>query len=336
MSQSQDSLFKVAVVQAAPVFMDREATIDKACELVLEAAQRGARLVAFPESFIPSYPDWVWTVPAGEQDTLNELYAEFLASAVTIPSDPLDKLCRTARRAKAYVIVGVSERNNEASSASLYNTLVYIDAHGQILGKHRKLVPTAGERLVWAQGDGSTLALYNTPLGKLGGLCGWENYMPLARYTFYAGGVQIFVAPAWDRSEPWLSTLRHIAKEGRMYVLSASMPLSRDAIPDRYTFKRKFYTEDEDWINGGDSVIVNPNGDVIAGPVSRKQEILYAEIDPREMRGPKWTLDVAGHYARADVFQLLVNRQARQLILQADSPRPLEWFEEVRDSARGI
>jgi nitrilase len=328
--------FVVAVVQAAPVHMDSEATIDKACELILEAGRHGARLVAFPESFIPGYPDWVWAVPAGDEVILNELYAEFLANAVTIPSDAFDKVCRIARRAKTHVVVGVSERNSEASSGSLYNTLVYIDAQGQILGKHRKLVPTAAERLIWAQGDGSTLDVYNTPLGKLGGLIGWENYMPLARYAMYAWGVQIYVAATRDRGEPWLSTLRHIAQEGRMYVLSPCIVPSRDEAPGRNDSQPEFDREVGERTNAGSSVIVDPEGIIIAGPASKKQEMLYAEIDPRKMCGPKWMLDVAGHSARPDVFRLLVNRQVRELVSHENGARDQKGPETMNSSARGI
>jgi nitrilase len=306
--------FKVAAVQATPVFLDREATIDKACELITAAGSEGARLIVFPEAFIPSYPDWVWAIPSGEEDVLNELYAELLTNSVTIPSDATDRLCQAAKLANSYVVMGMSERNVEASGASLYNTLLYIDAQGEILGKHRKLVPTGGERLVWAQGDGSTLQVYDTPLGKLGGLICWENYMPLARYTMYAWGTQIYVAATWDRGQPWLSTLRHIAKEGRVYVIGCCIAMRKDDIPDRYSMKQKFYAEADEWINIGDSAIVNPEGEFIAGPVRKQEEILYAELDPRMMQGPKWMLDVAGHYARPDVFQLTVNMEVRQMI----------------------
>ncbi len=306
--------FKVAAVQATPEYLDREATIDKACDLIATAGGEGARLVVFPEAFIPAYPDWVWAIPSGEEGVLNELYAELLSNAVTIPSDATDRLCRAAKLANAYVVMGMSERNAEASGASLYNTLLYIDAQGQILGKHRKLVPTGGERLVWAQGDGSTLQVYDTPLGKLGGLICWENYMPLARYTMYAWGTQIYVAATWDRGQPWLSTLRHIAKEGRVYVIGCCIAMRKDDIPDHYEMKQKFYAEADEWINIGDSAIVNPEGQFIAGPVRKQEEILYAEIDPRMVQGPKWMLDVAGHYARPDVFQLTVHTDVRQMI----------------------
>jgi len=305
---------KIAVVQATPVFLDREATVEKACHLIEEAGKNGARLAAFTESFIPAYPDWVWAVPAGEEGLLNELYAELLANAVEIPSPATQRLCQAAKRAKTNVVVGVNERNIEASGGSLYNTLLFISDQGDILGRHRKLVPTGGERLVWAQGDGSTLAVYDTSIGKLGGLICWENYMPLARYALYAWGVQIYVAATWDRGEPWLSTLRHIAKEGRMFVLGVGMALRKDDIPDRYSFKKRFYSQVGEWINEGGSAIVNPDGEFVAGPLLGQEGILYAEITPKEMRGPKWMLDVAGHYARPDVFQLTVNREKRNMI----------------------
>ena len=329
MPRTTDKTFRVAAVQATPVFLDRDATIDKACDLISRLGKEGAALGVFPEAFVPTYPDWVWAVPPGDQATLSDLYAELLANAVTIPSDATDKLCRAARQAKVSVVMGLNERNAEASGGSMYNTILYIDAQGNILGKHRKLVPTGAERLVWAQGDGSTLAVYDLPFGRVGGLICWENYMPLARYAMYAWGAQIYVAPTWDRGEPWLSTLRHIAKEGRVFVIGVCMAMRLSDIPDRYEFKKKYLAGRRDWINVGDSAIVNPDGQFIAGPVRMKEEVLYAEIDPRQMASPKWLLDVAGHYARPDVFQLTVHQDAREMLrisgdgaTQETKPRP--------------
>src|SRR5438874_1412265 len=159
------SPFKVAAVQATPIFLDREATVEKACGLIAQAGENGARIVAFPEAFIPAYPDWVWAVPAGQDGILADLYAELVANSVDIPGPATDRLCEAAAQAGVYVVMGLSERNIEASGSSLYNTILYIDDQGNIMGKHRKLVPTAGERLVWTQGDGSTLNAYDTPLG---------------------------------------------------------------------------------------------------------------------------------------------------------------------------
>jgi nitrilase len=303
----------IAAVQAAPIFLNREATVEKACGLIAEAGNRGARLIVLPEVFIPSYPDWVWAVPAGEGGLLEALYADLLANAVAVPSPATDMLCRAAQQAGAYVAIGINERNIEASGGSLYNTLLYISPEGQILGKHRKMVPTGGERLVWSQGDGSTLDVYDTPFGRLGGLTCWENYMPLARYSMYARGVQIYVAATWDRGEPWLSTLRHIATEGRMVVIGCSIALRAADIPDS-PLKKRFYAGASEWINVGDSAIVDPSGQFIAGPAHKKEEILYAEVDTQRLLGAKWMLDVAGHYARPDIFTLSVHTDARPML----------------------
>jgi len=314
------STFKIAVVQAAPVVLNREATVSKACELIAEAGRSGARLVVFPEAFIPTYPDWVWRIPPGQHRVLADMYAELLEQSVEIPGPVTEDLSQAARQAGVYVAMGLNERNAQASNASLYNTLLYIGPEGDLLGKHRKLVPTAPERMVWAQGDGSTLEVYDTSLGKLGGLICWENYMPLARYTLYAWGVQIYLAPTWDNGEPWLSTLRHIAKEGRAYVIGCSIAMRKQDIPDRFEFKAKYYSEVGEWINKGDSAIVSPDGKFVAGPLHAEEGILYAELDPRQMRGSKWNLDVAGHYARPDVFRLTVSKEDRPMIDVAQTP----------------
>ena len=314
------STFKIAVVRAAPVVLNREATVSKACELIAEAGRSGARLVVFPEAFIPTYPDWVWRIPPGQHRVLADMYAELLEQSVEIPSPVTERLSQAARQAGVYVAMGLNERNAQASNASLYNTLLYIGPEGDLLGAHRKLVPTAPERMVWAQGDGSTLEVYDTSLGKLGGLICWENYMPLARYTLYAWGVQIYLAPTWDNGEPWLSTLRHIAKEGRAYVIGCSIAMRKQDIPDRFEFKAKYYSEVGEWINKGDSAIVSPDGKFVAGPLHAEEGILYAELDPRQMRGSKWNLDVAGHYARPDVFRLTVSKEDRPMIDVAQTP----------------
>ncbi len=321
MSDARDAPFLVAAAQAAPVFLDRAATVDKACSLIAEAGARGARLIAFPEGFIPAYPFWVWFIPAGNTHALRELYSELLDQAVTVPSDATDRLCAAAREAGINVAVGINERNAEASGSTLYNSLLYIGADGRILGCHRKLVPTAGERLVHGQGDGSSLAAYDTDIGRVGGLICWENYMPLARYAMYAWGVQIYVAPTWDRGEPWISTLRHIAKEGRVYVLGCCSAMRRGDVPDRYTFKEKFLS-DAEWINPGDSTIIDPDGKFLVEPVKNREEILYAEIDPKQLRGPRWQLDVAGHYGRPDVFELTVRREPRPMMRVEEEKQP--------------
>lgn len=312
--------FTVAAVQATPIFLNRDATIEKACELIQEAGRGGARLVVFPEAFVPTYPDWVWAIPAGEAGLQSTLYAELLAQSVAIPSEATDRLCDAARDAQAYVVIGINEINAEASGASLYNTLLYISDQGQILGKHRKLVPTGAERLVWARGDGNTLEAYDTPLGKLSGLICWENYMPLARYALYAWGTQIYVAPTWDCSDSWLTALRHIAVEGRVLVIGCCTALRRSDIPDSFTWKERFYAGAQDWINVGNSAIVAPSGDFLAGPCREREEILYAELDTKMAQESKWMFDVAGHYARPDVFELVVHRPALPMVTMRDDP----------------
>jgi len=304
--------FLVAAVQISPAFLDREATIDRACDAIADAAARGARLVVFPEAFVPGYPLWVWSIAAGRTQDLRALYAELLDQSVTVPSPDVDRLCEAARSTGTYVAIGVNERNTEASGTSLFNSLLFIGAEGTILGVHRKLVPTAGERLVHAQGDGSTLTTYATPLGRIAGLVCWENYMPLARQALYDAGVHIYVAPTWDRGEPWLSTLRHIAKEGRVYVIGCGGAMRVEDIPDRFSFKTSVSVSADGWINPGDSVIVDPDGKVLAGPLHERQEILLAEVDPQRIVGPRWQLDVAGHYARPDVLALERRGRARR------------------------
>jgi nitrilase len=309
----------VSAVQAAPVFLNREETVEKACALISAASAKGAKLIVFPEAFIPTYPDWIWVIPPNQNRQLADLYGKLVEQSVTIPDASTDKLCQAARRARIHVVMGLNERSSDGSRTSLYNTLLYISDVGTILGKHRKLVPTAPERMIWAQGDGSTLEVYDTPFGKLGGLICWENYMPLARYTMYAGGTQIYVAATWDSGEPWLSTLRHIAKEGRVYVIGCCSAVNLKDIPDECEHKQLYTARKDEWVNVGDSVIVDPDGKFVAGPLNRSDEILYGEIDLLYATGSRWKLDVAGHYSRPDVFHLAVNREAHSQIRDVHS-----------------
>lgn len=300
--------FRVAAVQTAPVFMDKKATVDKACDLIHQAAGEGASLVVFPEAFISGYPDWVWILQPAKKALINDLYRELLESAVTIPDDSIDRLSIAAKKAGVYVTIGVNERNTEASNSSLYNTVMYMGPDGGILGKHRKLIPTGGERLMWSQGGGDTLVSFDTDVGRLGGLICWENFMPLARTAMYVKGVQIYVAPTWDSSETWQIAMRHIAREGGMFVISCAPCMKMDDVPDRYEFKQH-YPEGREWINKGNSCIVSPSGKTLAGPLEAEQSILYADIDLNEIPSQKWLYDVAGHYSRPDVFQFIVKTE---------------------------
>ena len=307
MNQTNQTI-KVAAAQSTPSFLNREKTVKKACDLILDAGKNGAKLIVFPEVYIPGYPDWVWVVPNSQAKQLNDLYVELIQNAISIPDESTQKLCQAAKKANIHVTIGLHEKNTESSNASLFNSLLFIDDQGEILGTHRKIVPTGGEKMIWAQGDGSTLHIFDTSMGKIGGLICWENYMPLARQAMYASGTQILVTPTWDKSEDWLSSLRYIAREGGLFVISCCMAIRRSDIPDRYEFKN-LYPTGRDWINTGNSCIINPRGEYISGPVEKKEEILYATIDLNEITASKRMFDAAGHYARPDIFKFVVDRK---------------------------
>lgn len=298
--------FKAAIAQLSPIFLDRDKTVEKACSAISEAGEHGAKLIVFPEAFISGYPDWVWLIPNSNGAALNELYIKLVENAVSVPDQATDQLCKAAKKAGINVVMGMNERNSESSGASLFNSLLFINDQGEIMGKHRKLIPTGGERLVWAQGKGDTLRSYQTTAGKLAGLICWENYMPLARTAIYESGAQILASPTWDKSPNWLQSMQHIAREGGLFVISTCMALRMDDIPDEYNFK-KLYPEGREWINTGNSCIIAPNGKILARPLEAEEGILYADIDLQQIIAAKRMFDVAGHYARTDLFNLSLN-----------------------------
>jgi nitrilase len=290
----------VAAVQAAPVFLDREATVERACELIADAAAAGARLVLLPEAFVPGYPDWVWRLPAwGDNGWYQRLYDQ----AVDIPGPVTERLGAAARAAGAWVAVGVNER---VSSGTLYNTLLYLNPEGEVAGIHRKLMPTGGERLVWGQGDGSTLSVLSTPFGRVGGLTCWENLMPLARAALYQQGIEIYLAPTWDNSDSWISTLRHIAREGRVFVVGTNTCLRGSEIPRSLPGAAEIYGGDDDWLARGNAAIIGPDGSVLAGPLVGEAGVLTAKLDLGALSAARREFDVIGHYARPDVFHLTI------------------------------
>jgi nitrilase len=302
-----EEVLKVAAAQLSPIFLNKEKTVDKACSAILEAGNNGAKLVVFPEAFISGYPDWVWLIPNSKKAELDELYLDLVNNAVSIPDSATQKLCEAARQAKINVVIGMSETNSERSHASLYNALLFIDDNGEILGKHRKLMATGGERLIWGQGDGNTMSTFDTSIGRLGGLICWENYMPLARNTMYEQGTQILALPTWDKSPNWLASLPVFAREGGIFIISTCMALKIEDIPDKYEFK-KLYPEGREWVNSGNSCIVGPDGKILAGPLDGEEGILYAEINLQEIISTKRMFDVVGHYSRPDVFDFRVNK----------------------------
>lgn len=299
-------IMKIAAAQLSPIFLNKEKTVEKACNAIYEASKKGAKLIVFPEAFISGYPDWVWLIPNSKSADLNQLYLKLVENAVSVPDNSTLKLCKAAKDASINVVMGMHEKNTETSNASLYNSLLFISDKGKIIGKHRKLIPTGGERLIWAQGgDGSSLKTYNTSVGKLGGLICWETFMPLARNALYENGIQILANPTWDKSENWLISMQHIAREGGLFIISTCQALKMDDIPDEYGFK-KLYPEGREWVNVGNSCIINPQGKIISGPLEAKEGILYADIDLNEIISAKRMFDVVGHYARPDVFKFKV------------------------------
>jgi nitrilase len=320
---------RLAAVQAASEFLNLDATIEKACRLIEEAANGGATLAVFPEAFVPGYPLWVWFIPPGHTHPLRAVYTRLHQSSVTIPGAETRRLGEAAGDCGITVAIGVNEKNSEASNSTLYNTLLYLGADGKVLGKHRKMIPTAGERLVWGQGAVFDPEVFQLPFGRLSGLICWENYMPLARYTLSAWGEQIHVAPTWDRGQPWISSMRHVAKEGRCFVVSACQAFHKDDIPDDLEFKEAYLAEVDGWINPGLSLIADPDGKIVAGPLEAEEGILYADIEPHQLVGPRWQLDVAGHYARPDIFSLQVHRQPRPFLSIVDAEENEQDAESV-------
>ena len=296
----------VDAVQATPVFLDRDRTVAKTCELVAKAAAEGAKLIVFPEAFIPTYPDWVWrTTPWAD----GSWYERFLANTVEVPSPATEALGEAARSAGAWVAVGINELDR--SSTTVYNSLLYLAPDGTVAGCHRKLMPTGGEKLVWGTGDGSTLGVHDTDFGRLGGLICWENYMPLARAALYAQGIDVYLAPTWDNSDVWVPTLRHIAKEGRIYVIGTNSCLRGSDVPAELTGRDAIYAGEDDWMSRGNAVIISPDGEVLAGPLTEQEGILYAEVDVDRARASRRQFDPVGHYARPDVFRLEVDTRPR-------------------------
>ena len=306
---------KVAIVQESPVLLDKEKTIKLAIELIDKAAEGGARLIVFPEAFISGYPSWIWRLrPGGDWDINEELHASLLRNSVDIDDDELSTLCESAKKNKVTVVCGMNERDGKLSRATVYNTVVIISEEGTILNRHRKLMPTNPERMVWGFGDGSGLRVVDTPVGKVGALICWENYMPLARFALYAQGVEVYVAPTYDSGAAWIGTMQHIAREGRCWVICSGVPLTREDIPADFPSKETLFAASENWINAGDSLVVAPGGEIVTGPMREEKGLLFAEIDPSKAAESKRALDVAGHYSRPDVFTLSVNTQPQSTV----------------------
>jgi nitrilase len=295
----------VAVIQAAPKLFDTPATLSKLTRLVADAARQGAQLAVFPEAFVGGYPKGMdFGARVGSRTPQGrDWFARYHASAIMVPGAETDMIGEVARAHSMHLVVGVIERDG----GTLYCTALIFGSDGLLLGKHRKLMPTAMERLIWGQGDGSTLPVVETGIGKIGAVICWENYMPLLRMAMYAQGVELYCAPTVDDRETWALSMRHIAVEGRCFVLSAVQFMTRDDAPVDCPIE----ANPGDTLIRGGSVIVGPLGDVLAGPVFDREAILVADIDLSALPRAKYDLDVVGHYARPDVFALRVDTRPK-------------------------
>lgn len=307
---------KLAIIQKAPVFLDKKKTIAMAASLVEEAAKCGAELVIFTEAFIPGYPAWIWRLkPGGDYGLSSEIHSRLLRNAVNLESNDLDPLYAAAKKHNVTIVCGMDERESQLSRATLYNTVVVIGPDGKLLNRHRKLMPTNPERMVWGFGDATGLKVLETPAGRIGTLLCWENYMPLARYALYAQGVEIYIAPTYDSGEGWIGSLQHIAREGCCWVVGSGNILTAKDIPDDFPEKARLYPDNDEWINPGDSVVIAPGGEIIAGPMRKEEGVLYCEIDCARVAESKRAFDVAGHYSRPDIFTLHVNTKAQTPVI---------------------
>jgi nitrilase len=305
--KSSGNAVTVAVVQAASVAFDRKRTLAKALDLTRDAARRGAKLVLFPEAFLSGYPRGLdfgavvgWRTDAGRED-----FRRYFESAVEVPSATVDALSKAARANSVYLVMGVIERE----PGTLYCCVLFFAPDGTFLGKHRKVMPTASERLIWGYGDGSTLPVFDTPLGKLGAVICWENYMPLLRTFMYSQGIEIYCAPTADHRITWTATMQHIATEGRCFVLGCNQFNRRRDFPKNYA--TAFGEEPETVLSRGGSCIVSPFGEFLAGPNFEDETILVAELDRGLLPKAKFDFDVVGHYSRPDIFRLTVDDQPK-------------------------
>ncbi len=296
--------FIAAVVQTSPVFFNKAQTVEKIQSLIGEASRQRASLILFPEVIIPGYPrGLIFGTTVGSRSAEGrEMFLRYWENSIVVPGPETDLIARSAKEAKAYVVVGVTEKDKV--SDTLYCTLLYFSPEGKLIHKHRKLKPTAAERILWGEGDGSDLQVLDTPIGKLGGLICWENYMPLARTALYQQGIEIYMAPTADCRATWQSSMEHIACEGRCFVLGCNQLMTGELYPD--DLKAQLLQPSQIITSTGGSCIISPFGKPLVGPLYDQEGILIAEIDHREIIKAKMDFDVIGHYARPDVFELKV------------------------------
>ncbi len=311
--------YLAAAVQHAPDYFDRDASVEKAIALIGEAAGNGAQLVVFPEAWLPGYPAYIFGAAGWEDAASKRTFARLHRNAVEVPSPATEALCRAARANGVHVVMGCTERDTAFSGGTLFNSLLFIGGDGSLLGVHRKLIPTHAERIVWGQGDGSTLHVFDTPVGRVGGLICWEHWMPLARFAMHAQAEQVHVAVWPEVPDVHQLASRHYAFEGRCFVICAGSFLTAAHLPADFELAGAMtaagdFGQQDDVILPGGSGIIGPDGQWIVGPAGPEETIVYGEIDLTRIAAEQQALDAAGHYNRPDVFHLEVDTRARQQI----------------------
>jgi len=308
---------RVAVAQLASVFADKSACIEKTVRTIREAASEGAELILLPEVLIPGYPrGFTYGAYVGNRTLAGRRdFERYWKASMTLDDAETQPLREAAQEAGAYVVLGISERSGEGNGGTLYNSLLYIGPNGDLLGAHRKLMPTGSERLIWGCGDGSTLTTVDTPFGTVGGLICWENYMPLARMAMYAKGVSIYLAPTADPRDSWQATLRHIACEGRCFVLGCNQYFRRSMYPNDLALYDELAHLPEELCRGG-SAIVDPFGDYVCEPLYGTEGLLYADLELGKIHQGHLDFDVVGHYNRPDVFKFSVNETPNRAMMR--------------------
>jgi nitrilase len=293
---------RVACVQVEPVILDRDATIEKLARFTAEAAQNGAQLVVFPETFIPAYPSsrWAKALAGWADPRAKEAFALLRRESLEVPSDAERRLGEAAREHGVWLVTGVNEVD-PVKPGTIYNSLLYHSPDGTLAEHHRKLVPTNHERLIWGQGDGRGLRAFETPLGRLGGLICWENYMPLARFSLYESGVEIYIASTADDGDAWQATLVHIARESRAFVVAPSHFQRAESYPDDFPLHELL--DGVDLLGRGGSAILGPDGGYLAGPLYGEEGVLYADLEPDRLYEERQRFDPAGHYNRPELLR---------------------------------
>ena len=304
-STVSEKTVRIAVVQAGSVAFDTQACVDKAVRLTQQAGAQGAKVVLFPEAFITGYPKGLnYGLVVGARDPLGrEEFRLYLDAAIEVPGKETAQIGEAAAASGCYLVIGVIERD----MGTCYCTVLFFGPDGALLGKHRKLMPTALERMIWGFGDGSTLTAVDSPYGRIGSVICWENYMPMLRMAMYSKNVALYCAPTADDRDTWLASMRHIALEGRCFVLTACQFLRKGDLPP--TVRVSLGDSPDAVLMRGGSAIISPLGQVLAGPHFDGETILSAQIDLNEIGRGKFDFDAVGHYSRPDVFQLVVNER---------------------------